>query len=248
MSIKAVIIEDEQHSLERIKFLLKSYEEIVIIGDASDGETAVEIINRLKPNLIFLDIQLPVFNGFEVIDRIEYKPMIVFTTAYDQYALKAFDVNGIDYLLKPISKEKLNRAIKRVLNNKIGINDNIFSVIKDIVKKKVYLKRFATKSKDEILIIPQEDVYYFKAEDKYVFLCTIKKEYFYDSTIKELEKMIDPEIFLRIHRSYIVAIDKIKKIDKWFLGEYKVKLSDENETSLKISRNYLPKVRKTLRF
>lgn len=248
MSIKAIIVEDEQHSLERIKFLLKSYEEIVIIGDASDGETAVEIINRLKPDLIFLDIQLPVINGFEVIDRIKYKPMIVFTTAYDQYALKAFDVNGIDYLLKPISKEKLDRAIKRVLNNKININDNIFSAIKDIVKKKVYLKRFSIKSKDEILIIPQEDVYYFKAEDKYVFLCTIKKEYFYDATIKELEKMLDPEIFLRIHRSYIISIDKIKKIDKWFLGEYKVKLSGENETSLKISRSYLPKVRKILRF
>ena len=248
MSIKAIIVEDEQHSLERMKFLLKAYEEIVIIGDASDGETAVEVINGLKPDLIFLDIQLPVFNGFEVIERIKYKPMIVFTTAYDQYAVKAFDVNGIDYLLKPISKEKLNRAIKRVLNNKIYINDNIFSVIKNIVKKKVYLKRFAIKSKDEIIIIPQEDVYYFKAEDKYVFLCAQKKEYFYDATIKELEKMLDPEIFLRIHRSYIVAIDKIKKIDKWFLGEYKVKLSDENETSLKISRSYLPKVRKVLRF
>jgi DNA-binding LytR/AlgR family response regulator len=248
MNIKAIIVEDEQNSLERIKFLLKSYEEIVIIGDASDGETAVEIINRLKPDLIFLDIQLPVINGFEVIDRIKYRPMIVFTTAYDQYALKAFDVNGIDYLLKPISKEKLDRAIKRVLNNKININDNIFSAIKDIVKKKVYLKRFSIKSKDEILIIPQEDVCYFKAEDKYVFLCTIEKEYFYDATIKELEKMLDPEIFLRIHRSYIISIDKIKKIDKWFLGEYKVKLSGENETSLKISRSYLPKVRKILRF
>jgi DNA-binding LytR/AlgR family response regulator len=248
MNIKAIIVEDEQNSLERIKFLLKSYEEIVIIGDASDGETAVEIINRLKPDLIFLDIQLPVINGFEVIDRIKYRPMIVFTTAYDQYALKAFDVNGIDYLLKPISKEKLDRAIKRVLNNKININDNIFSAIKDIVKKKVYLKRFSIKGKDEILIIPQEDVCYFKAEDKYVFLCTIEKEYFYDATIKELEKMLDPEIFLRIHRSYIISIDKIKKIDKWFLGEYKVKLSGENETSLKISRSYLPKVRKILRF
>ena len=246
--MKTVIVEDESYSLDRLIKLLSSFDEIEIIGTAGDGETAVEIINKNKPDVVFLDIELPVFNGFEVVKKLRYKPKIVFITAYDNYAIKAFEINSIDYIMKPVEPERLKKTVQRLKEKKGGVNDDIIESLLKAIKSKEYLKLFSVKKGDEIIILPEEEVYYFKAEDKYVFLCTNDGEYFYDATLKELEDELDPGKFIRIHRSYIVSLDKISKIKKWFLGEYRVELKDKRNTTLKISRSYLPKVKRKLNF
>ena len=247
MKIRSIIVEDEPHSIERLKYLLKDLKDIQIIGEAQDGKTAIELINNLKPELIFLDIQLPGTSGFGVLEKISYPVMVIFITSYDQYAIKAFEENAVDYILKPTSKERLKKAVERVIDLNKRLDENTIEVLKAMFEKSSYMTRFAVKLRDEILIIPKEDVYYFNAEDKYVFLHTYDRKFFYDATLKELEDILDPEIFCRIHKSYIASINKIKKLKKEFFSEYSAVL-DDNKTILKVGRNFLPKLRKNLKF
>lgn len=247
MKIRSIIVEDEPHSIERLKYLLKDLKNIQIVGEAQDGKAAIELINNLKPELIFLDIQLPGTSGFGVLEKISYPVMVIFVTSYDQYAIKAFEENAVDYILKPTSKERLKKAIEKVINLNKKLDENTIEVLKAIFEKSNYMTRFAVKLKDEILIIPQEEVYYFNAEDKYVFLHTYDRKFFYDATLKELEDILDPEIFCRIHKSYIVSINKIIKLKKQFFSEYSAVL-DDNKTILKVGRNFLPKLRKNIKF
>lgn len=247
-TINAVIVEDESHSLERLKDLLKEFPQIQVVGQAGDGETAISLIQQLQPALVFLDIHLPEASGFEVLARLQYKPRVIFITAYDQYAIKAFEENAVDYLLKPTSRERLQKAVDRVLGHEPPAEDKTLALLKKILQRESFQSRFSIKLKEEILIIPQEEVYYFKAEEKYIFLCTRDQEYFYDATLGELEKCLDPHKFARIHKSHIVALDKIKKLKKWFLSDYLVELSDSRGTKLKTGRSYLPDLKEKLNF
>ncbi len=247
-TINTVIVEDERHSLERLKDLLKEFPQIRLVGEAADGESAITLIQQLKPALVFLDIHLPEASGFEVLARLENRPRVIFITAYDQYAIKAFEENAVDYLLKPTSRERLQKAVARVLSNEQPAADKTLELLKKILQRDSYKSRFSIKLKEEILIIPEEAVYYFKAEEKYVFLCTRDQEFFYDATLGELEKSLDPHKFVRIHKSHIVALDKIKKLKKWFLSDYLVELSDSRGTKLKTGRAYLPELKQKLNF
>jgi len=247
MKFDTIIVEDELHSLERMKTLLKDFDQINIIDEAYDGESAIMKINNLRPDLIFLDIELPVFNGFQVIEKLEYKPNIIFVTSYNQYAIQAFEENAIDYILKPTSKERLEKSINRLKKENIETADKLMKLL----KSKIFSdnkRRFSVKLGDEIFIFPEEKVYYFKAEHKYIFLGTYDKEYFYNSTLKELETLLDCKKFIRVSKSWIVATDKIEKFSKWFLGEYNLKLLDKKRTSIKIGRKYMPKIREIYKF
>ncbi len=238
MKIKTFIAEDEPNSMERLKELLQDFPELSVEGEAADGLQAIKSINRQKPDLVFLDIRMPGATGFEVLEKIEANPMVIFVTAYDEYAIKAFEENAVDYILKPTSKERLSKAVKRVLDLNFRLDHMDLLRLKQSLKKDSYLHRFVVKKGDEIRIFPEEDVCYFKAQDKYVFLHTADKQYFYDLPLKELEEKLDPDRFCRIHRSHIVSLDKIKKIKKWFHSEYIVELKDDARTTLKVSRNY----------
>ena len=248
MIMKTFVVEDEPHSLSRLKTLLSEIQEISIIGQADNGIQAVSEINKLRPELVFMDINLPGKNGFEVISALEYRPKIIFITAYQEYAIKAFEENAVDYLLKPISLERLQSAVNKVIQSNKTLEDNVIDIIKKYMNSEKYLTRFSIKLEDEILILNQQDVFYFKAEDKYVFLCTYDKEYYYDNTLKNLEELLDPSVFLRIHKSYIVSISKIERLKKWFLSEYSVELSDKTKSSLKVGRNFLPALKDKLHF
>jgi DNA-binding LytR/AlgR family response regulator len=247
MKLKTVLVEDEIHSLERLKSLLKDFDRIDVIGESSDGETAVTLIEELKPDLLFLDIQLPVYNGFEILERLSYNPYVIFITSYNQYAIKAFEENAIDYLLKPTSKERLEKSIERITTTENVDSEKLVKLLKSRVFPE-YLCRFSVRLGDDILIFPEDKIYYFKADNKSLFLGTQSKEFLYDTTLKELENSVDPEKFIRASKSYIVAVDKISGFSKWFLGDYHVKLSDKNKTSVKIGRKYLPDFRKKFKF
>jgi DNA-binding LytR/AlgR family response regulator len=239
MTINCIIVEDEPHSLNRLKHLLEDFDYIKIVGEAEDGETAVKEINSKKPDLVFLDINIPGKNGFEVLQKIKYDPMVIFVTAYEKYALKAFEENAVDYILKPTDKKRLEKSLNRVIDKKQKLDSNMLDMIKGLVKKEEYMTRFSIKGHSEITIILEEDVYYFKAQEKYTFLCTYDEEHFYDSSLKKLEKSLNPEKFLRIHKSYIVAMDKVAKIQKQFLRDYIVELNDKAGTILKVGRSYI---------
>lgn len=246
MTMTCMIIEDESHSVYRIKQLLNKQKDFTNIGVASDGLSAIKMIDEQKPDLIFLDINLPELSGIEILEQIKHNPMVIFVTAYDQYAIKAFEKNAIGYLLKPIVPEKFEFAVNKVIERKHGIDSSILKMLSQINRQKNYLKRFPIKVNSEVLIIPAEEVFYFKAEEKYIFLCCNGKEYFYNSTLKELSDLLDPEEFIRIHNSYIVAIRKIVKLHKLSVVKYRVELSDKKRTRLPVSQGYLKELKGVL--
>lgn len=247
MKFKTVIVEDEMHSLDRLKTLLRDFEEIEIIGEAHDGESAIALLEELKPDLVFLDIQLPVYNGFDVLEQLSFHPEVIFVTSYNDYAIRAFEENAVDYILKPTSKERLEVSIKRIVEKRGIQYDRILNLLKNRIFPD-YVNRFTVRIRDDILVIPGDNVYYFKAEDRYVFLGTMKNEYIYDSTLRELEESLDPQKFIRVSKSYIVSTDKILKFSKWFLGDYYLKLTDIKKTTIKIGRKYLPELRTKFNF
>jgi DNA-binding LytR/AlgR family response regulator len=247
MRIKTVIVEDERHSLERLRDVLSSFEGLEIAGEATDGLTAVKTIDKIRPDLVFLDIQMPGCSGFEVLARISIRPMVIFVTAYDQYALKAFDENAVDYILKPSSRERIAAAVERALARHQLMDSQLLEALREALFKRQYLQRFLVKVGDEMLIIPESEVFYFKAEGKYVFLRTDAKEFIIDMTLKELEQRLDPDLFCRVHKSHIVSLSKIKKISKWFHGEQLIEVSDRNSTRLRLGRNFQAKFREKLK-
>ncbi|MCP4726573.1 MAG: response regulator transcription factor [bacterium] len=247
MKLRTVLVEDEIHSLERLKSMLKDFSSIDIVGESSDGETAVKLIDELKPDLLFLDIQLPVYNGFEVLEMLTYKPDVIFITSYNQYAIKAFEENAVDYLLKPTSKERLQKSIDRISTDRNVDDLKLVKLLKSRIFPE-YICRFSVKFGDDIFIIPEDRVLYFKADNKNLFLGTQDREFLYDSTLKELENNLDPEKFLRANKGCIVAVEKVSGFSKWFLGEYHLKLKDKNKTSVKVGRKYLPVFRNKFRF
>ncbi len=245
-TITTLIVEDNPDACSHLKTLLKEFEEIKLLGEAGNGKKAIQFINRSRPDLIFLDIQLPDITGFDVLTALQHTPAVVFTTAFDQYALKAFDVNGIDYLLKPVQLERLRVTIERVVQLKLRPKSQLMEIVDQILKERNKRVRFSVHQGDQILIIPQEELIYFKSDDRYLFLCTWDKNYFYNSSLKDLEKSLAPDYFCRINKSSIVSIDKIERLKKDYLSGYKVIMKDKDKTSLKVSRSCLPKLKKKL--
>ncbi len=238
MKNRCIIVEDEIHSLNLIEKLIKEDGRLNIIGKALDGIDAVKLINSYKPDIVFLDINLPEISGIKLVDELEYLPKIIFITAYDNYAIEAFEKWAVDYILKPISFERLHKSIDRVLSID-QIDLDIKSLLGQLSVRKNYITKFLIRERSSFLIIPQEDVFYFKAEDKYIFLCNYDSEFFYDKSLKELVSLLDPEIFIRIHKSYIVNINKIKRIHKLFGNKYKIEMIDLKNTKLPVGRMYL---------
>lgn len=237
--IRTLIAEDEPHSLERLRAVLATRGDLEIVGVAQDGLSAVALVDALKPELLFLDIHMPGCDGFEVLARVAHRPLVVFVTAYDDYALKAFDANAVDYLLKPSSRERILEAVDRVMARRRVLDGNLIETLKAALHPQSYLRRFLVKVGDEILVIPEADVLCFQAEDKYVNLVTEGRSFITDFTLKELEQRLDPERFARIHKSTIIALRRISRISKWFQGEQIVVLDDKAGTRLKVGRAYV---------
>ena len=240
MKIKAIIIDDERLARSRLIRLLKKYDNIDVIGEAEDGGEAVELINRIHPDVIFLDIKMPVLSGFEMLERLDKSesPYVIFTTAYDNYALRAFEENTIDYLLKPVSEKKLERAVsklKTLMETGQSLSLNFEKFIHDLKKQDALIRRFSVTVGDKILIIPEEKIQFIKAEDKYTFIHTDDKEYVIPFTLKELEIKLDPEKFIRVHRAFIVNLGQIASINRWFGGRLLLKMKNQQEITVSLS-------------
>ena len=247
MPLRTVIVEDEAPSRERLKSLLSEFDNIELIGEAQDGPDGVKLIDKLKPDLAFLDIQLPVFTSIELLQKIKHHPFIIFITAYDKYAIDAFEANAVDYLLKPTTKERLQEAIRRVQQRHHKFQD-IISAMETILDKTRFRQRFTVKIGNEILFIPTEDIVWFHADDKYVFIHTSDQKYLIDETLKNLGECLEPDLFIRIHKSVIINAKKINRIKKKLNGQYVVQLNDLRKSTFNIGRTYFAEAREKLQF
>jgi two-component system LytT family response regulator len=247
MSIKALIIDDVELARDRIKFLLQD-EDVEIIGECGDGNGAVEAINRLQPDLVFLDIQMPEVGGFEVIETIgvDSMPTVIFVTAYDEFAIRAFEVNVIDYLLKPFDKERLTNAVARA-RREIECKDiskatrlNLEKLIREVKSEEPqYLSRLLIKASGSAKFVLTQEIDWIQANGHYLELHARQGTHLIRERISQLEKRLDPKSFMRIHRSTIVNLDRVQSLQPLFNGDQLVTLNDG--VKLHLSRTYLEK-------
>ncbi len=225
MSIRTILIDDEQPARDVIKYYLKEFNEIEIIGEFSDGFTGLKGIQELKPDLVFLDVQMPKLTGLELLELLDQPTSIIFSTAYDQYAIKAFEMNAIDYLLKPYSKERFSQALQKAITV-IGSGQNpqapVQKLVQTLEENPEYLQRIAVKSRHKVSVIPIEDIVYLEAEGDYVMMHTKDARHLKEKTMKYFEAHLDPAMFIRIHRSYIVNVQFIDRIEYYDKENYAV--------------------------
>jgi len=239
MRLRVLIVDDEKLARSRMRRLLGTYEDMEICGEAENGREALTRIQEQSPDLIFLDIRMPLLTGFEVLAELDRAPCIVFTTAFNEYALQAFEVNALDYLLKPISKDKLDRALekaRRLVGASSTALPDIKKLLSSIESRENQLRRFSSRTGDKVTLIPSTQVCYFRAEDKYTFLYAPEEKCIVPYTLRELEQRLDPLHFLRVHRSAIINLDRVQSVEKWFGGKWKVLF--ENGDSVLVSANY----------
>lgn len=240
----AVIVDDESLSISVIETYLKAFPEISLVGKFTKSGQAVDKIIALQPDLLFLDVQMPVMNGFELLEAIEgeYNPYVIFTTAFDQYAIKAFEVNAIGYLLKPFDAGKFNNALNKFLlrYNSHATSSNMYAGLLKMLQEQqqsaTWLERIMIKDLQRIFYIPVTEVFYFEASGDYVKVVTAEKVHLVNESLAALEQKLSPQQFIRIHRSFIINTEQVAEFIPYFNGEYKLVM--RNKDTLKMSRNY----------
>jgi len=249
MKYKAIIIDDEKLARDILKNYLASVNQIDLIAECENGFEGVKATNDFNPDIIFLDIQMPKVNGFEMLELIDNKPQIVFTTAFDEFAIKAFEHNAADYLLKPFSQERFNDAINKVIS-RLGKNeDNRVSIEKitdEVSSPPNYLNRIVVKKGSQINVIPVDEIVYFEAQDDYVMIYKKNERFIKQKTMKFYEKNLDPKLFVRIHRSYIANIQQINKLELYDKDSHILILKTGEK--LKVSKSGYKKLKEVLNF
>ncbi|MFK7952177.1 MAG: LytR/AlgR family response regulator transcription factor [Ekhidna sp.] len=251
--IRTLIIDDEYLAREIISSYLSLDDEIEIIGECENGFDGFKQINELKPDLVFLDIMMPKLTGFEMLELLENPPVIVFSTAYDEYAIKAFEKNAVDYLLKPYGKERffeaLNKAKYKVItevNSKESKTLGLTQVLEEHYEKKEMVTRIAVRMGTKIHIVSVDQVQYFEAMDDYVKLYTASGSFLKQNTMKYYESHLPEDDFLRIHRSYIVRLKEIDRVELMGKDTHVAILNDG--TQLSVSRSGYSKLKEVLGF
>jgi two-component system LytT family response regulator len=241
--IRAVIADDEPLAREGIRLRLKRHPGIEVAAEATDGHQAVQMVPALRPDLLFLDVQMPGLDGFGVLDAVAglHLPAVVFVTAYDNYAMKAFDAHAIDYLLKPFSAERFDLALQRARDDisARGAQDarrRLLQLLASRTAESRYVHRFIVRDGERYLLVRTGDVHAFEAEGNYVRLKTDAGSYMVRMTMADLEKKLDPARFARIHRSAVVNIDRIERITPAWHGDFEVLLAGGQR--LRLSRNF----------
>jgi two-component system LytT family response regulator/two-component system response regulator LytT len=256
MRITALIVDDEQPARDELAFLLKSFSDVEVIGQGKNGVEAVNMVRELNPHLVFLDVQMPGIDGFGVIKRLLEKktalPFFVFATAFDQYAVQAFEVNAIDYLLKPVAKPRLEKAIQRV-RRMLETSDTTSQKLDRLVQMVEQRPAIAPKGKlvvrsaNRMYLVDSDEVIYASIEDGVISIVTRELEGQSNyRTVEELQATLDPNTFWRVHRSYLVNVNHIKEVVPWFKSSYQLKMEDRKQTEIPVSRAQTRKLRELL--
>jgi two-component system, LytTR family, response regulator len=245
MTLRILIVDDESVARRRIRRLLATERDVTVIGECGDGESAVAAIAAERPELVFLDVQMPERNGFDVLQAIPAAelPAILFVTAYDHYALRAFDVHAIDFLLKPFTRERFRIALARARERLDGRNRDagLASLAASLRERRRYLSRVPIRTSGRIVLVDVATIDWLEAADNYVRLHAEKREYLLRETLASLESQLDPDRFARIHRSAIVQIDRIAELHPASHGDFDVLLRDG--TRLTLSRTWRDRLR-----
>ena len=219
--IKTLIVDDEPLAAGLVKEFLSAYPQFEVVAICHDGFEALKAIQLFQPELIFLDIQMPKITGFELLELLENPPAVLFTTAFDQYAVQAFDVKGIDYLVKPFSEARFAQAIARFLSQQ---KTKILPEAVEYPVSEERNKRLVVRVKNEIKIIQTQEVRYFEAEDDYISIHTQEGKFLKKMTMKQLEESLDPEKFARVHRSYLVNLQEVAGLEPYEKESYLLRL------------------------
>ena len=252
MSWSCVIVDDEKPARERVKKLLADHEAFDVIGEASDVPSAIETIDSLKPDLCFLDVRMPGGDGFDVVAALQHRPQVVFTTAYDEYALKAFEVHSIDYLLKPFTKARFAEALD-VIRQTMGSdepNDDLLEAIRELKQDRAAQRpktpaRVTAKRGAKILVLAPNEIRWFEAEETLVFAQTAGGRVLIERTLADLEETMGPSFF-RCHRRYLVNLAFIREIVPCDAGTYELVMRDEDSARIPLSRRQARKLRELI--
>jgi two-component system, LytTR family, response regulator len=249
--IRVLIVDDEPLAREGIRLHCEGEADIDVVGECADGVAAVQAIRELRPDLVFLDVQMPGLDGFEVLETVgpEQMPAVVFATAYDQFALRAFDAHALDYLLKPFDGERFRKTLDRARHQlhgeaHDGLGARLEALLAGLQERGRYLERVAVRAGGRIIFLRTDEIDWIEAEGNYARLHVSGRAYLLRETMSRLEEKLDPARFVRIHRSTIVRIDQIKELEPLFQGEYQVTL--HAGTRLTSSRGYLDKLQELL--
>ncbi|MDP9169773.1 MAG: response regulator [Acidobacteriota bacterium] len=235
--IRTLLVDDEELARSTMRRALAGSPDIEIAGEAANGVEAIELIAQLRPELVLLDIEMPGFNGFEVIQQIAEPPAIVFVTAYDEYAVKAFEANAIDYLLKPVQPERLERALVRVRERLAERSPQHSARVAEIARERSGpIRRLAARRGKRIAIVALRDVIRIEIDDKLVFACTATERLLLEKSVGDLETLLEPAGFLRISRAELVNLEMVRELLPWFSGTWRVKLANGEERDVSRER------------
>ncbi len=255
MKITALIVDDEQPARDELVFLLKSFPDVEVVGQGKNGVEAVSLIRELNPHLVFLDVQMPGVDGIGVIKRLLEKktplPFFIFATAYDQYAVQAFEVNAIDYILKPIAKARLEKAIQRVrrlVETSDATSQKLDRLVQMVEQRPAAPKgKLVIKSANRLFLVDSDEVIFASIEGGVISIVTRELEGESNfRTVEELQANLDPKVFWRVHRSYLVNLNHIKEVVPWFKSSYQLKMEDRKQTEIPVSRAQTRKLRELL--
>jgi two-component system response regulator LytT len=256
MSLKAIVIDDEQLAREELCYMLEDLGSVEVIAQAGNGLEAVGIVERLTPDVVFLDVQMPGLNGFEVAHRLIQNgrsPNIIFVTAFDRHAIEAFEVNAVDYLLKPVETSRLEQALERARKRvapaaDVPLNDQIERIVQLMSERQRKRERVAVKVGERFLLVQAEEIIYASLTDDSINIVTSQLAGTSNfRTLDELQARLDPSIFWRVHRSHLVNINKVKEIVPWFSRNYILRMKDAKATEIPVSRAQTKRLREYLR-
>jgi two-component system, LytTR family, response regulator len=242
--MKTIIIDDEPLARSIVREYLKKYPELEIAQECNDGFEGVKAIQQDQPDLVFLDIQMPKINGFEMLELLDQRPAVIFTTAFDEYAIKAFEAHAVDYLLKPFNQERFDKAIQKWKEHAAGSEKNTSELLETASHSPAQSQRVVVKTGSKIKIIPAQDIYFLEAADDYVKVHTHEGSFLKNKTMNHFEKTLDPQQFVRSHRSYIVNVQQITRIDPYEKDNHIAILKSGGRVP--VSRNGYVKLRSVL--
>jgi two-component system LytT family response regulator/two-component system response regulator LytT len=262
ISLKVMVVDDEQHARDELRYQLEQVGDVEVVAQAGNGIEALAAVERFDPDLVFLDIQMPGLSGFEVarrlLDQDAEPPALVFVTAFDQHAIEAFEVNAVDYLLKPVDSARLEQALtrarRRLSSERPGpvaappLNDQLEQIVKMMANRQVRREQVAVKVGEKFVLVQADDIIYASLADESINIVTGQvtgaSNY---RTLDDLQARLDPEVFWRVHRSHLVNINKIKEIVPWFSRNYILRMKDAKATEIPVSRSQTKRLREYLK-
>lgn len=244
--IKCVIVDDEELARQLLVEYLDDHDNIEVVAECSGGRDAIDKIDKLNADLVFLDVQMPGVDGFDVLENIKTDPFVIFCTAYDKYAIKAFEKNAIDYILKPLDKKRFDAAIDRA-TNRIKNNDSNFMHVGDDLEAEEesnFKQNLFVQKSEKLVNLPVQSIVYIEASKDYTIISTVNEQYVSSTGISKLESKLDPQIFVRIHRSTIINLDKLVEIEKYGSGNLAARML--NGKTFPVSRSYNKAIRERI--